>query len=91
VNVVLTLSADKDAIVAPTAAIQTGQDGQYVYVVSKDQSAELRPVQVGRATGNETIVTKGLQPDEVVVTDGHLRLTPGTKVTVRNEGERSGS
>ena len=91
VNVVLTLSADKDAIVAPTAAIQTGQDGQYVYVVSKDQSAELRPVQVGRATGNETIVTKGLQPDEVVVTDGHLRLTPGTKVTIRNEGERSGS
>ncbi|HEX7795411.1 MAG TPA: efflux RND transporter periplasmic adaptor subunit, partial [Vicinamibacterales bacterium] len=90
VNVVLTLSADKDAIVTPTAAVQTGQDGQYVFVIKNDQSAELRPIQVGRTVGNETIVTKGLQADEVVVTDGHLRLTPGTKVTIRNEGERSG-
>src|SRR5262249_9143259 len=91
VNVVLTLSADKDAVVAPTAAVQTGQDGQYVFVVKSDQSAELRPVHVGRSVGNETIVTDGLQGDEVVVTDGHLRLTPGAKVTVRSEGERSGS
>ena len=89
VNVVLTLSADKDAIVAPTAAVQTGQDGQYVFVIKQDQSAEMRPIEVGRTVGNETIVTKGLQADEVVVTDGHLRLTPGVKVTVRNEGERS--
>jgi multidrug efflux system membrane fusion protein len=89
VNVVLTLSADKDAIVAPTAAIQTGQDGQYVFVVKKDQSAELRPVQIGRAFGTETIVTKGLQPDDVVVTDGHLRLVPGAKVVVRNDAERA--
>jgi len=92
VNVVLTLAVDKDAIVAPTAAIQTGQDGQYVFVVKKDQSAELRPVHVGRTVGGETIVTTGLQPDEVVVTDGHLRLVPGAKVTIRkNEGERAGS
>jgi multidrug efflux system membrane fusion protein len=90
VNVVLNLSEDRDAIVAPTAAVQTGPDGQYVFVVKKDQSADLRPVQVGRAIGNETIVTKGLQPDEIVVTDGHLRLTPGAKVTIRNEGERAG-
>ena len=85
VNVVLTLSADKDAVVAPTAAIQTGQDGQYVFVIKSDQSAELRPVHVGRAAGSETIVTDGLKGDEVVVTDGHLRLTPGTRVTVRSE------
>jgi len=92
VNVVLTLAVDKDAVVAPTAAIQTGQDGQYVFVVKKDQSAELRPVHIGRTVGAETIVTTGLQPEEVVVTDGHLRLVPGAKVTVRkNEGERSGS
>jgi len=91
VNVVLTLSTDKDAIVAPTAAVQTGQDGQYVFVVKQDQSAEMRPVQVGRTIGNETIVTKGLKPDEVVVIDGHLRLTPGAKVTIRNDGERAGS
>ena len=40
----------------PTAAVQSGQDGQYVFVVKTDQSAELRPVQVGRTTGNETII-----------------------------------
>jgi multidrug efflux system membrane fusion protein len=91
VNVVLTLSEDHDAVVAPTAAVQTGQDGQYVFVVKNDQSAELRPVHVGRTVGGETIVTDGLQPDEVVVTDGHLRLTPGAKVTIRNGGERAGS
>jgi membrane fusion protein, multidrug efflux system len=91
VNVVITLSEDRNAIVAPTAAVQTGQDGQYVFVVKKDMSAELRPVQVGRAIGNETIVTQGLRADEVVVTDGHLRLTPGAKVTVRNEGDKAGS
>ena len=91
VNVVLTLSEDRNAIVAPTAAVQTGQDGPYVFVVKTDQSAELRPVHVGRAVGDETIVTDGLQPDEVVVTDGHLRLTPGAKVTIRNASERAGS
>jgi multidrug efflux system membrane fusion protein len=85
VNVVMTLSADKDAVVAPSAAIQTGQNGQYVFVVKNDQSAELRPVHVGRAAGAETIVTDGLKGDEVVVTDGHLRLTPGIKVAVRSE------
>jgi multidrug efflux system membrane fusion protein len=89
VNVVITLSADKDAIVVPSAAIQTGQDGQYVFVVKKDQSVELRTVQPGRAVGNETIVTTGLQPDEIVVTDGHLRLVPGAKITVRREGEKA--
>jgi membrane fusion protein, multidrug efflux system len=91
VNVVLTLSEDPNAIVAPTAAVQTGQDGPYVFVVKTDQSAELRPVHVGRTVGDETIVTDGLQPDEVVVTDGHLRLTPGVKVTIRNASERAGS
>lgn len=91
VNVVLTLSEDRNAVVAPTAAVQTGQDGQYVFVVKTDQSAELRTVHVGRTVGDETIVTDGLQPDEVVVTDGHLRLTPGVKVTIRNTGERAGS
>jgi membrane fusion protein, multidrug efflux system len=91
VNVVLTLSEDRDAIVAPTAAVQTGQDGQYVFVVKKDQSAEFRRVHVIRTVGEETIVSDGLQPDEVVVTDGHLRLTPGARVTIRNQGERAGS
>jgi multidrug efflux system membrane fusion protein len=91
VNVVLTLSSDRDAIVVPTAAVQTGQDGQYVFVIKKDQSAELRPVKVSRTDGADTIVASGLQADEVVVTDGHLRLTPGAKVTIRNEGERAGS
>jgi multidrug efflux system membrane fusion protein len=90
VNVVMTLATDANATVVPTAAVQTGQDGLYVFVVKKDQSAELRPIRVGRTSGNETIVTDGLTPDEVVVIDGQLRLVPGSKVNVRSEAQKAG-
>jgi multidrug efflux system membrane fusion protein len=86
VNVTVRLAIDPAAVVAPTAAIQTGQDGPYAYVVKTDQTVELRSVGVGRTRGEETIVTKGLAPDEVVVTDAHLRLVPGTRVTGRTGG-----
>ncbi len=84
VNVTVRLAVDEDAIVAPTAAIQTGQDGQYAFVVKSDQTVELRPVHVGRARGDETIVLDGLAAGDTVITDGHLRLVPGSRVSVRN-------
>ena len=86
----MTLATDANATVVPTAAVQTGQDGLYVFVVKKDQSAELRPIRVGRTSGNETIVTDGLTPDDVVVIDGQLRLVPGTKVNVRRDAQKAG-
>src|SRR4030095_6099928 len=78
VTVVLTLETDM-ATVAPTEAIQNGQQGQYVYVV-KDSKVELRPVTPGRTVGGKTVIEKGLVAGDTVVTDGHLRLFPGAQI-----------
>ncbi len=83
VNVVLTLSTQPKTIVVPTTALQTGQSGQYVFVVKDDNTVESRPVVTGRAIEGDTSIQKGLQPGETVVTDGQLRLVPGTKVQVK--------
>lgn len=82
VNVVLTLYEQKDAVVAPSAAVQDGPNGQYVFVVKPDQTIELREVKITRADGEDTVVASGLQPGDQVVTVGQLRLAPGIKVDV---------
>jgi multidrug efflux system membrane fusion protein len=82
VNVVLTLYEQKDAVVAPSAAIQNGPAGQYVYVVKPDQTVEMRAIKIARAEGDDTVVANGLQAGEQVVIVGQLRLAPGTKVNV---------
>jgi len=84
VNVVLTLTVEPDRVVIPSQAIQTGQQGQYVYVVRSDSTVESRPVTAGRRIGGETVIEKGVSPGEKVVTDGHLRLVSGTRVQVKN-------
>jgi multidrug efflux system membrane fusion protein len=84
VNVVLTLTKQPNAIVVPSQAIQTGQEGQYVFVVKPDLTVESRPVVIGRTLSNESVVEKGLRVDEKVVTDGQLRLYPGAKVEIKN-------
>ena len=86
VNVTLTLTTQPDAIVVPTQAIQTGQKGQYVFVVKSDATVESRPVAVGNAIDDETVIEKGLGPGEQVVTDGQLRLTPNVKVEIKAGG-----
>jgi multidrug efflux system membrane fusion protein len=80
VNVVLTLTQVPNATVVPFQAIQTGQQGQYVFVVKTDHTVETRSIVSGFTLDNETVVQKGLQPGEIVVTDGQLRLYPGAKV-----------
>jgi membrane fusion protein, multidrug efflux system len=82
-NVRLTLTTEKGAVVVPSQAVQTGQAGQYVYVVKDDMTAEMRPVKVGRAYGEESVIAEGLKPGERVVTDGQLRLAPGARVEIR--------
>jgi multidrug efflux system membrane fusion protein len=92
VNVVVRLSTDAAAIVVPTLAVQTGPDGTYVYVVKDDKTVELRPVVVARAAGVETVIKQGLAAGDLVVTDGHLRLVPGSRVSQREEsGAKAGS
>lgn len=84
VNTVLTLTSESNVVVIPSQAIQTGQQGQYVFVVKQDMTVELRSVVVGQTANDETVIHKGLHPDEKVVTDGQLRLRPGAKVEIKN-------
>jgi membrane fusion protein, multidrug efflux system len=89
-NVTMTLKVDDHAIVVPTPAVQTGPQGTYVFVVKADQTVELRPIVVNRSAGAETIIQSGLAAGETVVTDGHLRLVPGSKISIK-PGARSTS
>ena len=81
-DVSLTLSTDKNAVLIPSAAVQTGQNGQYVFVVKPDNTAELRNVTVSRVVGSDSVITSGVRAGEQVVTDGQVRLTPGKKVAL---------
>ncbi len=89
VEVVLTLARDPNALVVPAEALQTGQQGAYVFVVKADSTVESRPVTVGRRQGGNVVIDKGLSADEQVVTDGQLRLAPGVKVEVKPSSEVS--
>jgi multidrug efflux system membrane fusion protein len=90
VNVVVKLSTDPGATVVPTAAVQAGQTGQFVFVVKPDRTVDLRPVVVARAAGNETIIKEGVKPGDTVVTDGQLRLVPGSRIAVRGAAAEGG-
>jgi multidrug efflux system membrane fusion protein len=83
VNVVLTLSTQLNAVMVPSQAVQAGQEGEYVFVVSPDFTVEPRQVIISRRINGETVVDKGVKPGETVVTDGQLRLTPGSRVSVK--------
>ncbi len=82
VNVSVRLAEQDDAIVIPSRAIATGPNGQYVYVIKEDLTAELRKVVVDRAEGDLSVV-KGVSRDEKVVVRGGLRVVPGNKVEIR--------
>ena len=83
VNVNITLAIQPDAVVVPTKAIQTGQQGRYVFVVRSDLTVESRAVAVDRTVNEESIIGSGLKPGETVVVDGQLQLVPGTKVEIK--------
>jgi len=101
VQVRLELNTEAGAIVVPAGAVQTSQAGQYVYVVKSDGTVDMRNVTVQRQQGDEMIIAQGLSAGEEIVTDGHLRLTPGARVTTggarggegggrRGDGNRGG-
>lgn len=83
VNVNMKLYDQKDAIVVPMQSVQNGPDGQYVFVVKPDMTAEVRKVVVDRTDGESAVVSKGLARGEQVVIRGQLRLAPGAKVTIK--------
>jgi multidrug efflux system membrane fusion protein len=67
----------------PSVAVQTGQEGKFVFVVKPDNTVEARPVEVHISAGTETVIEKGLQAGERVVTDGQLGLAPGSKIKIK--------
>ena len=81
-TVTLQLAEQENATVVPSAAVQNGQDGEYVFVVKSDSTAEQRSVKTVRTIGDQTVIASGVTPGETVVTDGQLRLIPGIKVEV---------
>jgi multidrug efflux system membrane fusion protein len=84
VNVVMTLRTLNDVTVIPSEAIQSGQQGQFVFVLKPDQTVESRPVKPGQTIENQIVVESGIAPGETVITDGQMRLIPGARVRVVN-------
>ena len=84
VDVVLNLFTQKNVVVVPTKAIQTGQQGDYVFVVKKDGTAEARPIVTQGAYQNLTLVSKGVAAGETVIVDGQVRVVPNGKVVVQS-------
>jgi multidrug efflux system membrane fusion protein len=90
VNVVLTLGDLKDAVTVPSQAVQNGASGSYVFTITPDNKVEYKPVSAGRSYNGETVIEKGVLAGEKVVTDGHLRLTPGASVEI-TDGVKPGN
>jgi multidrug efflux system membrane fusion protein len=80
VTVVLTLNNRPNATVVPSQAVQSGQQGPYLFVVKQDKTVEMRLVKLGPQYKQQLIIEEGVKPGETVVTDGHIRLVPGSKV-----------
>jgi multidrug efflux system membrane fusion protein len=95
-RVTLRLETLSHAMVVPSQAVQTGQDGQYVFVVKPDSTVEQRPVTVAQAVDQDVVIAKGVRTGETVVTEGQLRLERGSRVTTdlsgggRGRGGRGG-
>ena len=83
VNVTVTLTTQHDAVVVPSQAVQSGQAGEYVFVVKPDMTVESRAITLGRNVSGLSVIENGLQPGETVVTDGQIRLVPGVLVQVK--------
>jgi len=90
VRVNLRLTTQANALVVPNQAVQTGQNGEFVFVVKEDRTVESRPVTTGVRAAEELVVEKGLEAGETVVTEGQLRLAPGSRVAVRDNNRENG-
>src|ERR1017187_1378482 len=86
VNANLLLETRKNSTVLPTAAILRGPQGTFVYAVKPDKTVEARTVTISLTQGNTTVITSGLNPGDMVVTDGQDKLQPGSKIDPRNSG-----
>ena len=79
-----------DALLVPTEAVQSGQEGQFVFVVKPDFTVDARPVVLGARIEKEQVIEQGLHLGETVVTEGQLRLVPGVRVKAQNSRRTPG-
>lgn len=91
VNLILGLTSQSNTLVVPSQSVQTGMDGQYVFVIKPDLKAENRPVNVGRSLDGFLVIEKGLKAGEMVVTDGQFQLVSGTKVQIKKGLDQKGA
>lgn len=82
VDVVLTLTTLRNAIAIPDQAVQTGQSGQFVWVIKPGEKAHMQMIKTGPSVNGLTAVTTGLVAGDTVVTDGQIQLSEGTKVQI---------
>jgi len=82
VNVVITLRTLHNVTVIPSEAIQSGPNGQFVFVLKADQTVDMRIVKLGEQVGNQLVINQGVTPGETVITDGQMRLVPGARVRI---------
>ncbi len=85
VRVVVRVNTSADSIVVPVTAVQTGQDGKFVYVVKPDMTVDARRVLTGRTIERDIVIDNGLNEGETVVTTGQLRLVPGSRVQIKTD------
>ena len=83
VNVTLVLHTQPNAVVVPSQAVQNGQQGQFVFVIQRDMTVEMRPVTVNRNSNGQSIIDAGVKPGERVVIDGQVRLIPGSRIQIK--------
>jgi len=91
VNSRLLVDVRHDAVIVPSAAVQRSPTTTFVYVVKPDDTVEMRDVVIGPSEADETLIAKGLEPGEVVVTDGVDKLQDGSKVTVDKSAMQGGA
>ena len=81
--VVRIVLASPEVISIPSAAVQNDQQGQHVFIVKADHTAEYRPITVERTMGSIAVISKGVNPGETIIIDGQLRVVPGKPVEVK--------
>lgn len=87
VRVRIPILVTRNAKVIPQKAVKINQQGPYVYVVKEDNTVEIRHVETGDEIADNVVVLEGLAAKELVVTEGHLRLSPGLKVEIKTESD----
>lgn len=90
VRVRLRLGVRSNAMMVPNQAVQTGQDGSFVYRVTQDSRVEVAPVQTAGRVNDDIVIGSGLEPGDTVVTEGQLRLAPGARIRTRDQAAEKG-